>query len=80
MRTLEKVVGEDGKENLKVTSVENVKMQAKEFEDSMRETRGKGILPKLQLVAAEPEQFQINTVYIRADGKRVWVNVLKENE
>lgn len=79
VRTLEKVVDSTGKENLKVIGTENVKMQAKEFNDSLRETRGNGILPKLQIVTEEPEQFQLNTVYIRADRKRVWVNVLKEN-
>ena len=77
---LEKVVDDEGKENLKVIDSKWVKTRAREFEESMYFDRAAGIDHKIEVVYEAPEKFQVNTIYIRADGKQAYVYVVKEDE
>lgn len=77
---LEKVVDEEGKENLKVTDSKWVKTKAREFEESLYFDRVAGIEHTIKIVSGAPEKFQVNTIYILADGKRAWVYIMKEGE
>ena len=76
---LEKVVDEEGKENLKVTNSKWVKTKAREFEKSLYFDRAEGVEHIIKIVSEAPVEFQVNTIYILADGKRAWVYVIKED-
>lgn len=76
--TLEKIEDKDGKTNLKVIDSKWVKTSAREFEESYYFDRAEGISHLIKIVAAAPEEFQIGTTYIRADGKQAYVYVIKE--
>lgn len=76
---LEKVVDEEGKENLKVMDSKWVKTKAREFEESLYFDRAAGIEHTIKIVSEAPEKFQVNTIYVRADGKQAWVYVVKED-
>ena len=76
---LEKVVDEGGKENLKVTDTKYVKMRAKEVEEQLYFDRAAGINRPVQVVSMEPTKFQINVLYVRADGKMAYAYVVKED-
>lgn len=76
---LEKIVDEDNKEHLKVSDTKWIKVRAKEFEESLYFDRIEGKNHKILIVTSEPDKFQLNTVYIRADGKRAWTYIEKEN-
>lgn len=70
----------DGTENLKVVDSIWVKTKRKDFEESLFFDSQEGINHDIRLVTAPPEKFQINTIYVLADGKRVYVYVLDEEE
>lgn len=76
---LEKIRDEDGNENLKVRDSKWVKMRARDFEESLYFDRAEGINHKTEIVLTAPENFQINVIYIRADGKQAYTYILKED-
>lgn len=71
--TIEREINDEGKEVLKVVNEEWVKERAKNFYASMNEELSKGINRPIQIVAAAPQKFQLGTIYIRMDGKQVYI-------
>jgi len=70
----------DGNEKLKVIDSIWVKTKRKDFEESLFFDTQDGINHDIRIVIAPPEKFQINTIYILADGKKVYVYVLDDKE
>ena len=60
-------------EGLKETSSEIVRVKAKDFEKSLYEGRATGTEYTIHVVNKVPENIQFDAIYIRADGKFVWV-------
>lgn len=63
----------EGNEVLKVVDSRTDKARGKEFTRSMYDDRMNGIEHTIRIVNSKPEQFQINVIYILADGTRMWV-------
>ena len=70
---VEKTTDEEGKEVYKVKESKNEKWKGKEFTESMMADRIKGIDHTIQIVMNKPEHFQLNVIYILADGTRMWI-------
>ena len=71
--TVEPITNEDGTTSYKVKESKNEKWRGKEFYDSMYADYDKGIEHKIVVVNQKPEQFQLNAIYILADGTRMWI-------
>lgn len=71
--TVESIKQEDGTNIFKVKESKNEKWKGKEFTDSMYADRVKGIEHPIQVVNSKPDTFQLNVIYILADGTRMWV-------
>jgi hypothetical protein len=65
-------------EGYKVISSEWVKNRAKDFYESLEEDKKKGITHEIEIVAAAPINFQVNKIYVLANGKRAWVFIDKD--
>lgn len=75
--------------NLKIITVERVddklkiidsqieRCRGKDFTNSLIEERDRGINHTIEYTNGEPVQFKLGVVYIRKDGKFVWI--YKEN-
>ena len=70
----------EGKEVLKVVDSRTDKTRGKEFTRSMYDDRINGIEHTIRIVNSKPEQFQINVIYILADGTHMWVWVEDDGE
>ncbi len=55
------------------------KCKRKDLQESFAEDQKKGIEHKVQIVSQEPQKFQLDTLYVRADKKFAWVYVVREN-
>lgn len=77
---LEKVEDEDGVSSLKIVDTHMFKMSGKEFRVNLEEDRLAGIKHTVQIVYDKPEKFQINGIYILADGRKAWAYVKRETE
>lgn len=67
---------EDGK--LRVIDEKWVKERKKNFLESLQEDRDNNINHTIEFVAGAPSRFVLNTIYIRHDGRQVYVYVEKE--
>lgn len=76
---LEKVEDEEGKSSLKVIDNKLFKMSGKEFRVSLEEDRLAGVKHTVEIVNEKPKQFQINGIYILADGKKAWAYAEKSS-
>lgn len=76
---LEKVEDENGATSLKVINSQSFTMSGKEFKTSLEQDRLDGIKHKVEIVYEKPEKFQINGIYILADGKKAWTFAEKTN-
>ena len=76
---LEKVEVEDGSTSLKVIDNQIFKMSGKEFRTTLEQDRLDGVKHKVEIVYEKPEKFQINGIYILADGKKAWAFAEKSN-
>lgn len=76
---LEKVEDENGVTSLKVTGNQIFKMSGKEFRTSLEQDRLDGVKHKVEIVYEKPEKFQINGIYILADGRKAWTFAEKTN-
>lgn len=70
---LEKVEDEEGKTSLKVTGNKIFKMSGKQFRTDLELDRLDKVNHTVEIVNEKPKQFQINAIYILADGKKAWV-------
>lgn len=77
---LEKIEDEDGNSSLKVIGNKLFKMSGKEFRVSLEQDRLSGIKHTIEIVNEKPKQFQINGIYILADGKKAWAYAEKKND
>lgn len=76
---LEKIEDENGNVSLKVTGSKIINMSGKEFKTNLEEDRLAGVKHKVEIVHEKPNKFQINGIYILADGKKAWVYTEKSN-
>jgi hypothetical protein len=76
---LEKIEDKDGITSLKVIGNKIFKMSGKEFRANLTEDENNKINHTIEIVNEKPKQFQINAIYILADGKKAWVYVEKPN-
>lgn len=74
---LEKVEDEEGKTSLKIVDNQLFTMSGKELRTSLEEDDLAGVKHKVEIVNEKPTQFQINGIYILADGKKVWAYAQK---
>lgn len=51
-------------------------ISGKEFLKSFSEEKEKGIEHRMEVVNETPERFQFGIIYLRADGKKAWINQL----
>lgn len=77
--TVEKITDENGNEVLKVKESKNEKWRGKEFTDAMYADRVKDINHTIKIVNGKPNNFQLNVLYILADGTRMWIWVKEED-
>ena len=77
---LEKVEGEEGTTSLKVTGNKIFKMSGKQFRTDLELDRLDNVKHTVQIVSEKPKQFQVNAIYILADGKKAWVYVENKEE
>ena len=68
----------DDEGKLKVKGEKWVKERKKNFLSSLWEDREKGIEHTIEYVQRAPEKFVLNTIYIRLDGRQVYVYVEEE--
>ena len=76
---LEKVEDENGNSSLKVIDNKLFKMSGKEFRVSLEQDRLSGVKHTVEIVNEKPKQFQINGIYILADGKKAWAYAEKKD-
>lgn len=76
---LEKVEDENGGTSLKVTDNQIFNMSGKEFRVSLEQDRLAGVKHKVEIVYEKPEKFQLNGIYILADGRKAWTFTEKTN-
>lgn len=62
----------------KVSKVEKIPSRGSDFQRSIITCIAAGMPRKIELVEKEPEQFQLNTLYVRLDGKYVWTWIQPE--
>lgn len=72
MSLLEKSNIED-ETKLKVVNEKIIHMSGKEFRSSIEDDITNGIKHTVKIVNEKPEKFQINGIYILANGKRAWI-------
>ena len=73
-------VNKDGDYTL-VKSNEVIKRErGKYFNESLYEERKKGSERKIEFVSAAPTEFIPNTIYIRQDGKFVWIFKIEDED
>ena len=77
---MEKIEDEEGKSTLKVIDTINEKMSRADFIYDINEDAKAGIEHDIEIVTEKPTDFQINKIYILADGTRMWVYVQKDIE
>lgn len=77
---MEKVEDEEGKSTLKVINTINEKMSRVDFIYDINEDAKAGIEHEIEVVCEKPTEFQVNKIYILADGTRMWVYVQKDSE
>ena len=53
--------------------------RGKDFTKSLYEDRSKGLNRKVEVVAAAPKEFVPNVIYIRQDGRRVWIFIIEDS-
>lgn len=73
-------IDNEGKDVFKIIDSKNENMRASDFQKSLQEDRDKGINHAIKTVNGKPNNFQFNTLYMRADGERMWVWVLDSDE
>lgn len=59
--------------SMKETSSEIIKAKAKDFYESINEGQKNGVNYTIQVVGGPPKEIQFDAIYVRADGKFVWV-------
>ena len=77
---MEEITDEEGNKKLKVKNQKDEWVKGKDFTRDMYEERVNDREPNIQIVNSKPENFQINVIYIRAAGERMWVWVLDDNK
>ena len=77
---MEEITDEEGNKKLKVKDQKDEWVKGKDFTRDMYEERVNDREPNIQIVNSKPENFQINVIYIRADGERMWVWVLDDSK
>lgn len=76
---MEKVEDEEGNSTLKVIDTINEKMSRKNFIYDINEDERNGIEHEFEVVQEKPINFQINKIYILADGSRMWIYLKKDS-
>lgn len=76
---MEKVEDEEGNSTLKVIDTINEKMSRNNFIYDINEDERNGIKHEFEVVQEKPINFQINKIYILADGSRMWVYLKKDS-
>lgn len=79
LTVLENVEDVDGKSSLKVIDSKIFKMSGKEFRMSLAQDEAAGIKHTVEIVNEAPEKFQINVIYILADGRKAWAYTMKDD-
>ena len=74
---LEKIEDEEGGTTLKVVDNQTFKMSGKELRTSLEEDRFAGVKHTVEIVYEKPSKFQLNGIYILADGKKIWAYAQK---
>ena len=77
---LKKEIDEEGKTKLKVTKSDFFKMSGKEFRNYLEIDRRAKVNLTVQVVNKKPEQFQLDGIYILANGKRAWLYTEDDRE
>lgn len=69
----------EGKISLKAVDNKTIKMSGKEFKKDLTADTLAGNKLTVEIVNEAPTQFQINAIYILANGQKAWIFV-KDNE
>lgn len=78
--TLKATTLKETDEGLKVIKTEKIQLRCSEFQRSLVACHNAGMPRQVELVEKEPENFQVNVVYIRIDGKYAWVWTKEDSE
>lgn len=77
--TFKKVNKDDENYTLVKANEVYTRERGKNFNQSLYEERAKGINHPIEVVCAAPQEFIPNTIYVRQDGKFVWVFRVEED-
>lgn len=66
----------EGRNQLKVVNSEWIPIYKNEFKKSLKEEENKGINHSIEIITAPPTEFQVNTVYLRADGAAAYTYIM----
>ena len=66
----------EGRNQLKVVNSEWIPVYKNEFKKSLNEEEAKGIFHSIEIITAPPIEFQVNTVYLRADGMAAYTYIM----